>query len=146
MAASVVLVNKPVAVDEVAVAGVVGRINVSALDPPGMRHAKVAQGIKIVALDDLVVLRASATRKRRILVKCHKVIVDRQVVVDFVVFPDQPETGPPVALAQQALRSSREFAIFSRRSRQPLLSKLPQAGRIWPPMPMAPRCTTSPRS
>ena len=48
----IVLVNEAVVVDEIPVAGVVGRVNVDALHLARMGHAQKAQGIKIVAFDD----------------------------------------------------------------------------------------------
>ena len=50
----VVGVDEAVVVNEVAVAGVVGRVDVDAVDAAGVGHAQVAEGVEVVALDDEV--------------------------------------------------------------------------------------------
>ena len=52
MAIAVVFVDKTVVVNEIPFAGVVGRVNLDALHPPGVRHAQGAQRVEVVTLNN----------------------------------------------------------------------------------------------
>lgn len=96
----VVLIHKAVVVDEVLVSGVVRRIDIDALDLAAMRHAQVAQGIKIVALDQEVFVRSVAVGQVGIQVQRHKISVDGVVVVDLIALPHQAKARLAVPLPQ----------------------------------------------
>lgn len=54
MPPGVVGIHEAVVIDEIAVPRVVRRIDIDALDPPGVGHAEISQGVEIVALNDQV--------------------------------------------------------------------------------------------
>jgi len=54
MSPEVFLVDEPVVVDEVVVAGVARRVDLDALHSTGEGHAQVAKRIKVVPLDDQI--------------------------------------------------------------------------------------------
>jgi len=91
---------KPVVIDEGAVAGVVGGIDVDAFDLAGERGAEGAQGVEVVALDDQVVEGGVPGVEIGRGIEGDEVVVEGAVVFDGVAFPDQPEFFP---VANQAV-------------------------------------------
>lgn len=81
------LVEKPVIVDKIPVGGVVGRIDVDALDSACVGHAQVAQGMVVVTLNDQVLPRPVAAGQRAVQIQRHKIVVDVLVRFDLVPLP-----------------------------------------------------------
>ena len=95
VAPGVVLVHEAVIIDEVAVPGVVGRVNADALHAPGEGHAQGAEGIEVVALDDEIAPAVCAVRRGRgergVQLQGHEVRIQRAVALHFIGFPDEAE-------------------------------------------------------
>jgi len=108
----VVLVHEAVVIDEVAVAGVVGRIDVDALHFAGVGHAQRAQGIEVVAFDDEVRLRAVARAEFGHFVERDEIGIERAVVLDGVAFPDEAEFFPVARLQQRDELLVGEIAVI----------------------------------
>ena len=102
MAEAVGLVDEAVVVDEVAVAGVVRRVDVDAADGALVGHAQGAQGVVIVALDDQVAPRRIAMAQAGIQCQRDVVVVERGVGLDLVALPHQPQLALGIAALQQA--------------------------------------------
>ena len=100
MAPGVVLVDEAVVVDEVAVAGVVGRVDAEALHLPGVGGPQRPQAVEVVALDNQVFEGSLAGMEIRHGIQHHEVLVQRPVRLDRVALPDQPELLPIPRLEQ----------------------------------------------
>ena len=96
------LVDEAVVVDEVAVAGVVGRVDIDAADRTLVAHAQGAQGVEVVALDDQVVPWCVAVTERRVELQGDVVAVYGRISLDLVALPHQPQLSLGIAPPQQA--------------------------------------------
>ena len=102
------LVDETVVVDEIAIAGVVRRIDIDAADAVVfvfVAHAQRAQGIVVVAFDDEVAPRRVAMAERGVEIQCHEVVVERVVGFQLstgmhVALPHQPQLALGVAALQ----------------------------------------------
>ena len=104
MSPEVFLVDEAVVVDEVSVAGVVGRVDVDALHAAGEGHAEVAQRVKVVAFDDEVFPGGLAAGERGVEVEGDEVGIERFIALNLIGFPNEPEPRgiAPVAAFQQS--------------------------------------------
>ena len=94
-------VEEAVVVDEVAVAGVVGRVDVDALDLARVGHAQEAQGIEVVPLDDQVPVGRVPLRQFPIQIEGDEVVVQAPVGLDLVPLPDKPVGRFPFTAFEQ---------------------------------------------
>ena len=63
------------------VAGVVWRINVYALDFPGIEWKQRLEGLQVVSVDDEIVMKTDLVRKALILFRNQLMILDKQMMV-----------------------------------------------------------------
>ena len=63
------------------VARVVGRIDIDALDLPGVNGQKGLEGFEVVAVNDEVIVQADLVRERFILARYQLMVLDQQMVV-----------------------------------------------------------------
>ena len=97
----VILVHKAVVIDEVAIAGIVGRIDVDALDLPGVGDAQGAQGIEVIALDDEIFSSARAHGQFRHFLQRDEIGIQRAILLNRIPLPHQPQFFPIPGLQQR---------------------------------------------
>jgi hypothetical protein len=134
MTPAVVLRKEPVVVDPVLVAGVVGRIDIDALDPAGVGHPQPAQGVVVVTLDNEVgpggrPLGEVRNRRGGDEGRLH----GPGVAVDGVPLPHQPQLLFTVLLFEQGDQPlSRQRIVFSAALRHARFLPPPTARSITP--------------
>lgn len=101
MSPCVVLVHEAIIVNEVTVAGVVGRINGDAFDLTRVGYGEGAEAIEVVPFENQVFAQALFWGEEfGNEIQSDKVGVECAVMFDGIPFPDQPE-APPVAGLQE---------------------------------------------
>ena len=70
-----------VVIDPLFVARVVGRIDIDALDLPGVNGQKGLEGFEVVAVNDEVIVQADLVRERFVLAGHQLMVLDQQMVI-----------------------------------------------------------------
>ena len=87
MPPGIFLIHEGIVIDKIAVASVVGRVNVDAFDATGEGHAEMTEGVEVIAFDDEVAPRGLAAGKDGIEVEGDEIVVEGLLALDFVGFP-----------------------------------------------------------
>ena len=101
MPVGVIAAEKPVVVDKILVAGIVGRVDIDALDPAFVSQLQIAQRIEVVAFDNQVAVRRRADRQRLVQFQRDKSFGQRLVMLDLAALPDEAQFALRLPLFQQ---------------------------------------------